>query len=67
MSNNSLLRISPLRNQVPQFDQIREEDFKPAVIEAITQARENIDQIIHHSEPPTFENTIVALETAPGN
>ncbi len=64
MSNNSLLKISPLRNQVPQFDQIREEDFKPAVIEAITEARENIDQIIRNSEPPTFENTIVALETA---
>lgn len=64
MSNNTLLRISPLRNHAPQFDQIREEDFKPAVMAAISEARENIDQIIRNSEPPTFENTIVALETA---
>ena len=64
MSDNILLQLSPLRNHVPQFDKIREEDFKPATLAAIEEARTNIDAIINSTEPPTFDNVIVALETA---
>jgi len=62
--NNPLLALSPLRNHAPQFDLIKEEHFKPAVEAAIAEARANIDKIIHNPDSPTFENTIVALETA---
>ncbi|MDD3019411.1 MAG: M3 family metallopeptidase [Alphaproteobacteria bacterium] len=64
MSQNPLLTLSLLRNHAPQFDLIREEHFKPAVEAAIAEARANIDQIINNPDTPTFENTIVALETA---
>lgn len=64
MSDNPLLTLSPLRNHTPQFDVIREEHFKPAVDAAIAEARANVNRIIDNPEPATFENTIVALETA---
>ncbi|MCB1558313.1 MAG: M3 family metallopeptidase [Alphaproteobacteria bacterium] len=62
--NNPLLELSPLRNHAPQFDKIKEEHFKPAVEAAIAEARANIDKIIADPEAPTFDNTILALETA---
>jgi oligopeptidase A len=44
------------------FAQIKLEDYEPAFIENIATAKTEIDTIIHNSEAPTFENTIVALE-----
>jgi peptidyl-dipeptidase Dcp len=64
MSQNPLLSQSLLRNQVPPFDSIREEHFKPATLAAIEEARANIDNIIKNPDAPTFDNTILALETA---
>lgn len=64
MSQNPLLALSPLKNHAPQFDLIREEHFRPAVDAAIAEARANIDKIIASPDAPTFDNTIVALETA---
>lgn len=61
---NPLLAPSPLRNHAPRFDLIKESDYKPAVEAAIVEARANIDKIIKNPDAPTFENTIVALETA---
>lgn len=61
---NPLLAPSPLRNHAPRFDLIKESDYKPAVDAAIAEARANVDAIIANPAPPTFENTIVALETA---
>lgn len=64
MSQNPLLALSPLKNHAPQFNLIREEHFRPAVDAAIAEARANVDKIIANPDAPTFENTIVALETA---
>ena len=64
MTDNVLLHLSPLRNHAPQFDKIREDDYKPATLAAIAEARANIDAIIANPEAPSFDNTIVALETA---
>ncbi len=63
-SSNPLLTPSTLRNHAPRFNLIREEHFKPAVEAAIAEARANIDRIISNPDAPTFENTIVALETS---
>lgn len=62
--NNPLLAPSPLKNHAPRFDLIKEADYKPAVDAAIIEARANIDKIIANADAPTFENTIVALETS---
>ncbi len=44
------------------FSQIKTEHFKPAFLQAIENAKAEIDSITANQEPPTFENTIEALE-----
>ncbi len=44
------------------FSLIREAHFKPAFIDAMAEARKEIDAITDNPEAPTFENTIEALE-----
>lgn len=64
MTANPLLQISTLPNHAPPFDRVREDDYLPAVEQAIVEARRNIDAIKTNAALPDFENTIVALETA---
>ena len=54
----------PWREQfeLPSFDNIRSNDFLPALHEAIALAEENIDQILKNSAEPNFSNTVEALE-----
>jgi len=49
---------------VPPFDKVRVEDFKPALEAAMAEALANIDRIANDPAPPTFENTIAAMEGA---
>ena len=49
---------------VPPFDRAKVEDFKPALLAAIEENRAEIADIAHNAAPPTFENTIAALEDA---
>ena len=49
---------------LPPFDAITDDDFAPAVEAALTEARAGIAAIADAPEPPTFENTIEALELA---
>jgi len=51
---------------VPPFDVIEPEHFEPAFAEAMRQERKEVDAIAANPEPPTFENTIVALDRAGG-
>lgn len=62
MRNNPLLHPSYLRYGAPLFDKIREDDYLPAFRKAIEQAYKDVDAITSNPEPPTFENTIEALE-----
>ncbi|MFP4313985.1 MAG: M3 family metallopeptidase [Alphaproteobacteria bacterium] len=64
MSVKALLEVSALPNHAPPFDQISEDDYMPALAEAIKEARHNIEAIRDNKDTPDFENTIVALETA---
>lgn len=47
---------------VPPFNEIKISHFIPAIREAINRARAEIDAIVRNNEPPTFTNTIEALE-----
>ncbi len=47
---------------VPPFDKVKVEQFKPALEAAMTDALAEADQIAGDPAPPTFANTIVALE-----
>lgn len=62
LSNNPLVKKSTLPYQAPDFTQIKNKHFEPAILEGIRVKKENIDKIIHQEEEPTFENTLVALE-----
>ena len=47
---------------LPPFDDISDDDFSPALDEALAEARANIAAIADNEDRPTFENTIEALE-----
>ena len=48
---------------VPPFDRIRVEHYMPAFMEGMKQQQEEIDDIVNSTGPPTFENSIEALES----
>jgi peptidyl-dipeptidase Dcp len=47
---------------VPPFDKVKVEQFKPALEASMAEALAEIDRIANDPAPPTFDNTIVALE-----
>lgn len=47
---------------VPPFDQVRIADFKPALEQGMAESRSAMEAIATSKEPPSFENTIVAME-----
>ena len=50
--------------QLPPFDEISDDDFLPAFDAALEEARENVAKIADNPEPPSFANTVEALELA---
>ncbi len=49
---------------VPPFDKIKNEHFKPAILEGISSHQAEINAIANNTQPTTFENTILAMENA---
>ncbi|ODR90979.1 M3 family metallopeptidase [Sinorhizobium alkalisoli] len=49
---------------LPRFEAIMDEDFAPAFDAALASHEAEIEAIANNPEPPTFENTVVALEIA---
>lgn len=50
--------------QVPPFHLIKNEHFKPAILEGIKKQEAEIDAIVTNKEKPTFENTVLAMENS---
>ena len=48
--------------RIPDFSQIKEKHYIPAIEMGIRQQQSEIDAIIANSEAPTFENVVVAYE-----
>ena len=63
-ADNPLLQEWDTPHQTPPFSRIRTEHYVPAVRQAIKEAEDNIRRIVKQKEAPTFENTVVALQTA---
>jgi len=59
---NPFLAPSALPFQAPPFDKIHDADFQPAIDAGMQQQLAEVTKIADSSEPPTFDNTIVALE-----
>ena len=49
---------------LPRFDLIADQDFAPAFDECLQLAEAAVDAIAANPEPPSFANTVAALETA---
>jgi peptidyl-dipeptidase Dcp len=61
-STNPLLAPSTLPFGAPPFDRIRDTDYQPAIEEGMRQHLIEIERIANQTSPPTFDNTIVAME-----
>jgi peptidyl-dipeptidase Dcp len=60
--SNPFYAPSTLPFQAPPFDKIKDEDYQPAIEAGMAQELAEIEAIANNSAPPTFENTIVAME-----
>src|SRR5215471_2944912 len=60
--NNPFYAPSPLPYQAPPFDKIKDSDYQPAIDAGMAQQRKEMQAIAENPAPPTFENTIVAME-----
>ncbi|HHL52990.1 MAG TPA: M3 family peptidase [Flammeovirgaceae bacterium] len=62
MTDNPLLSEWNTPFGVPPFDKIRNADYQPAFEAAMAMHKKEIEEIVNNPEPPTFANTIEALE-----
>jgi peptidyl-dipeptidase Dcp len=60
--DNPFLTRSPLPFQAPPFDKIQTSDYQPAIEEGMKQQIAEIAAIAENPAPPTFANTIEAME-----
>jgi peptidyl-dipeptidase Dcp len=63
-ATNPLLRKSTLQYQAPHFDLIKDADFKPAFEYGLKVHDQEIEKIANDKTPPTFKNTVLAIETS---
>jgi peptidyl-dipeptidase Dcp len=61
---NPLLKPWTTPFGVPPFGEIKPEHFLPAIKAGIAQQRQEIEAIANNPQPPTFANTIEAMEDA---
>jgi len=61
-ATNPFFSASPLPYQAPPFDRIKESDYAPAIEEGMKRQLAEIDTIAENPEPPTFANTLEAME-----
>jgi peptidyl-dipeptidase Dcp len=59
---NPFYAPSSLPFQAPPFDRIQDSDYQPAIEAGMAQQLTEIRAIADNPQPPTFENTLVALE-----
>ena len=59
---NPFFSASTLPFEAPPFDKIKDGDFQPAIEEGMKQQLVAIGKIADNPEPPTFDNTVVAME-----
>jgi peptidyl-dipeptidase Dcp len=65
-NENPFFTPSDLPYQLPPFDQITVEHYRPAFARGMAEQREQVEAIAANPQPPTFENTLVALERSGG-
>ncbi|WP_406204085.1 M3 family metallopeptidase [Kitasatospora sp. NBC_01560] len=66
MTENPFFTPSTLVHELPPFTEIREEHYRPAFERGMAEQLAEIAAIAADPEPPTFENTLIALERSGG-
>lgn len=61
-ASNPFFADSTLPLKYPAFDKIQDSDFAPAFDAGMKEELAEVDAIANNPEPPTFDNTILALE-----
>ena len=59
---NPFYAPSTLPFQAPPFDKIKDSDYQPAIEAGMAEQRQEMRAIADNPAPPTFENTLVAME-----
>jgi peptidyl-dipeptidase Dcp len=62
LADNPFMSPSSLPLMAPDFTKIRDEHYLPALLEGMKQHAAEVEAIANNPEPPTVENTLVALE-----
>lgn len=62
MAENPFFETSSLPYQLPPFEEIREEHYLPAFERGMADQLAEVDAIATDGAPPTFDNTVAALE-----
>ena len=60
--SNPFYAPSTLPLEAPPFDRIKDSDYEPAIDAGMAQQIAEVEAIVNDPAPPTFENTMVALE-----
>ena len=61
-TDNPLIAESTLPYHAPDFEKIKNSDFKPAFLKGISEQKEAVEKIANLDNDPTFDNTVLALE-----
>ena len=61
-SSNPFARPSTLPFQTPDFSRIKDSDYLPALLAGMAEQKREVLAIANSPAPPTFGNTIVAME-----
>ena len=59
---NPFYAASTLPFHAPPFDKIKDSDYQPAIDAGMAEQLKEVEAIANNPAPPTFENTLVALE-----
>ncbi|HEV2464737.1 MAG TPA: peptidyl-dipeptidase Dcp [Acidobacteriaceae bacterium] len=60
--SNPFYAPSTLPFQAPPFNKIKDSDYQPAIEAGMAQQIKEVEAIANNPAPPTFDNTVVALE-----
>jgi len=61
-ASNPFAKPSTLPFQAPDFSQIKDRDYLPAILAGMAQQKREVTAIANNPAPPTFDNTVAAME-----
>src|SRR3954452_16579631 len=61
-ASNPFARRSTLPLQTPDFSKIKDSDYLPALLAGMAEEKREVTAIANQKAPPTFDNTVAAME-----